>query len=115
MMKDDDKQFLQRVNTRLDAELQQLDAQTLARLRASRQAAIATLDKKWRFSWTGRISLAVAASLVVAVVSFSILNTSPALLQGELDEMLLLSASDDLELYDNLEFYQWLLYEEPQG
>ncbi len=127
-MTDDQKRFLEQIRNRLDESSANLDADTLARLRECRKQALAgepasadSTLRSWYRSLTGIGSLGerlpVAAYLLgsVAVVSVAgwLLLSRPAELQdlsalGNLD---LLSAAEEPEFYEQLDFYLWMEHE----
>ncbi len=120
-----DAQQVTRMRQALDDSLQ-LDAATTARLNQIRQQALEHADSRkfsldWATSGISRLAtwlesyrLAVPASvfasacLIVTVVALTY-NSSTQPGTAPIDEELLLVASaDDIELYENLDFYLWL-------
>ena len=99
--------FLERVRAALDEQTTRLDADTLRDLRLARARAVATLQRPRRV-WQPVALAAMAASLAAVVVTLHLLHTTPATTTAGLEDMAILSAGDDFELYENLEFYQWL-------
>ncbi|MDR2214160.1 MAG: hypothetical protein LBE21_11130 [Pseudomonadales bacterium] len=104
--------FLRQVRKDLDQSCAALDGYTLSRLNRIRHAA---LERKRQ----GRRSplllpfggLAMASVLVFCVMLFNATPPEPRRLPvaaEQLEDIDLLSASEELEFYEDLEFYQWL-------
>ena len=102
----------------LDKSLDDLDARTTARLQAIRKRTIADYREnskgaqprqKWIMSAT-----ALAATVVVAVLAVGIWQQSASdhNMMANLEDMSLLTDKEDFELYEELEFYQWLADEQ---
>ena len=102
----------ERARTALDQRAASLDAHTLSRLRRARARAVQQRPgwKEWLHlpSWVSAGGLAAAT---VATLLFSIWLIPP----GETDipetglaDLEILASGDELELYDDLEFYHWL-------
>lgn len=108
--------WLQTVSAILDADARDLDASSASKLNRARHAALARFDplrnrRQWLFK--GVLGATVAALLVVAIVprwqSQTVIDPAPmsnAAMQAE--DFELLSSEDQLELYDNMDFYAWL-------
>lgn len=102
----EEQKFLESIRSRLDEGLEHLDAATLSRLRQAREQALAQRYKKRRAVWLIPAGAAVAASILVALI---INQPKPAPEPDYLfDELEMLSAFDELDLYEDLEFYAWL-------
>lgn len=107
---DKNKSFEARVRDRLSGGAAELDAGTRARLRQARQAALTGLDRpRWSAIpvWVpagGAIAVAVLATLLIrqGVVPSEIPGRAPA------EDIEILLSGEDLELYEDLEFYAWL-------
>lgn len=81
--------------------------QRLARVRAAALRGESSHRARPTLSWRPVAGLAVAASLTLAVV-LHVARDEPNADQAVLDDMEVLLAQDDLELYRELEFYEWL-------
>ena len=107
----DEQAMLDKIRAGLDQSSQQLDPQTRRALQASRQAALAQLQKpRWFLQPVAGVAVAASAALLVFAVL--ILQTNDSVMIHHAEDMSLLSSGEDLEFYENLEFYQWLQYEE---
>lgn len=125
--RDIDAQLIEGIRHRLDEEVDSLDSATLLRLAQARRLALAAAAvprPRWRR--TIRLSTGPAGDwLVPAGALASILATAVALTlmvaepgngsARELDDVELLTAGEELELYENLEFYLWLQDREQTG
>lgn len=117
---DDHEAFIERARSALETS-NVLDAGTTARLRAARRRAVETASAKgggrpWggllqgtRGRWAGGLAggLALAGVALVAVLLWhpGTHGLAPATAPGDLE---LLSSSNSLEFYQDLDFYQWL-------
>lgn len=112
---DDHKQWLDRIKQDLEQSSEQLDADTRARLTAARRKALAALPERsasWPLSWLANWWQPAGAVAMVAAAVFAVmlwqarLGPDAELIQStDLD---LIASSDNLNLYEELEFYQWL-------
>ncbi len=111
-----DEEVVEQFTQRLERRADELDAATLSRLRQARAAALAELEKPAARSvnnwvWAGGF----ASASVFAVALLLVLNNDPPAGQG-FEQMLadteLLSEQDELEFFEELDFYVWL---EDQG
>lgn len=115
-MTDDDakQEFVEDIRHILDSSVDDVDAVTRARLAAARRAALA--PTRHPPGWL--VPAAAAASFAVALVVGVALWPE----QGSHDESALaiealpvLGGPDELDLYENLEFYQWLAEDQRVG
>ena len=116
--KDDD--FLKAVNNHLNKSVDAIDEDTKAALHDMRREALSKTEKGLtepglieRWFWLRPAPVMAMASLVFVVsVSLQMTSTVSVTPSPALEDIPLLTAADDIELYDDLEFYQWL---EAQG
>lgn len=104
--------FLKKVKTQLDEQTEHLDAATLSKLNQSRQAALAQLQPRGhrlKQKWLPASGL-VAAVLLTSVFMFRSEEIIPNGEQG-IDDIEIIASNDNLELYEQLDFYMWLLEE----
>ncbi len=95
------------VRQTLDESAAAIDADTLSRIRQIRTQAIAKAEIRTS-SWSGVMTGALATACVM-VVAVMILLRSPMPTEAvPLDDLDLISSSESLELYEDLEFYEWL-------
>lgn len=101
--------FEKNVKQQLDLSLTTLDAMTQSQLSQARYKALAhAATKKFKLSlwFTGLASAAVVALLVITIMPTIQIPNNQQLATGS--EWLLVSDIDEIELYQDLEFYQWL-------
>jgi hypothetical protein len=106
--------FLQRVKSTLDERAAQLDANVVRDLRQARQGALDSLHKPRRI-WQPVGLAAMLATLVIVVVSLQLMHSIPPSPTQGIADMALLGADDDFDLYENIDFYQWLELEKHNG
>lgn len=113
-MSRDEEKFVNSIKTQLDQQAEGLDGQTLSRLRQARAAAQReSVGRPWR--WQPVVAFASVAVLTVAVwIAMPVTNNGEQAMAA-LDDMELLTAADDLALYEEIEFYQWLEVQDEQG
>lgn len=114
---DDENSFLKKVKHSLDQSEENIPAETLSRLRRIRQEAINSKTKvnTWGIKWVPAPypALATAAMVLLAVLLFSPGDREQAPV-NPLDDLEIL-ASNNLEFYEDLDFYAWLAEEEPNA
>ena len=119
MSRDEDreKEFLTHIKSALDDGSNTLDSATRARLRAARAAAVTAGERPVRWAWPAG-AMAITAALAL---SWSLWFAAPVMQAPPLgpapgmDQLELLSAGDNLELYSDLEFYRWLAGDNDAG
>jgi hypothetical protein len=105
MTDDKEARFIAAVKTELDRGTQQLDELTIARLRAARRQAVAAHPRRRVWLAAGGLATAALTATLVALLLFAPAAAPPV---SGLEQLELLSESDSLELYRDLEFYRWL-------
>ena len=106
--------FEKNVKQQLDLSLTTLDAMTQSQLSQARYRALAhakTRNLNLGRWFTGLASAAVVALLVITLIPTTQIPDNQQLANQQLatdSEWLLVSDMDEIELYQNLEFYQWL-------
>ena len=107
-----DGEFVQAVRSALDAQAEHLDAKTLGQLRAARRQALAQLEARapHRAAWTSWwVPAGTFATAGIAAVVFSLWSGHAPQPPGiDAADVEMLAETDSLELYDDLEFYEWL-------
>ena len=114
MSEREDRRFAERAREQLERSVQELDADTGARLRAARLRALDLAPRGSRRSYAVPIgALATASAAVLAVYLWSeTLAPGPV---ATLADFELLSSVEPLELYEQLEFLEWLDAHEQTG
>jgi hypothetical protein len=122
--KTSEQDFLAAVRSSLRDSEDGIDELTQARLRAARHRAVAA-QQRWTISrvlaldwlFDHRKLVAAAMSLTIAAALLVSLNLQPSrqMATPMLEDIELLSSSDDLELYQDLDFYIWIQDDEITG
>ena len=113
-----DQTFLESINRKLDQSVIDIDVSTKEALQKIRQQALSqkgnNRDVLW--SWMKPVPLMAAVSLVLILsVSLRLTMDTMETLTPALEDIPLLTASDDIEFYNDLDFYQWLEAEKSNG
>lgn len=109
-----EQEFLERVSATLAKREAGLDAATLRDLRLARHKALESLQKPRRL-WQPLGLAATAATVGVVAIGLYVMQPKAPLTVHSMEDMTLLSAGEDFDLYENLEFYQWLELEKRNG
>lgn len=123
----DETRLAERIRAHLEASADALDDATVARLEEARRRAVAAAGRSarrggWRSLLGERrpaewlVPAGAFASVVATATALSIMVADPG--DGvvrEMDDLEMLTSGEDIELYENLEFYQWLQDRERAG
>ncbi len=104
----------------LDDSVEQLDADIKDKLFKARWLALnqhySQQEKKanrWWQHWLPVSSAAITATLIIGIsIQSGLWQSNDIVLNDDLE---LITALDNIELYDDLDFYQWLAEDEPQA
>ena len=114
----DTTDFLNKLSNSLDQSVEEMDVSTQAHLRAARHEAVAASEVQSLPAWLMPVG-SLAAAATVAVLTVSLWMVPP---DGGVDAQLppmedfaLLSDSEGLEFYEDLDFYLWLDEEQKAG
>jgi len=125
--RDNEARLVERIRRRLDEDVARLDSATLSRLEQARRQALAAAAQPrrpwWRITWLASrpagdwlVPAGAFASVVATAIAFTLMVAEPGNeLAREVDNLELFTAGEELELYENLEFYQWLEDREQTG
>jgi len=107
-----ERAFLEKLRTRLDAGLEELDPAVIARLRESRRLALAEEHKGgcgW-FSLPRLLPVGAFATLAVVALTASLWfpMRRHTLANRTTEEIEVLMVQGNLDMYRDLEFYEWL-------
>lgn len=108
-----DAEFEERVRATLEARAAALDPAVTARLRRARAGALVHVGTR-RYGWTLQLAPAMAFVMAAVVVGVLALRT-PAPMEPALDDFELLAGTDPLDLYEDLDFYEWLALDPQAG
>ena len=125
--RDMDAQLIEGIRSRLDEQVDSLDSATLLRLAQARRLALAAAvapRPRWRRAirlfdrpagdWL--VPAGAFASVLATAIALTLMVAEPGNGSArEMDDVELLTAGEELELYENLEFYQWLQDREQTG
>jgi hypothetical protein len=107
-------EFIRHVKKTLDQRTEALDAETLSRLNRARQTALQQAGHKAGHSlsraWVPLGGVA-AAILLTSIFMFKT-EEMATLSDSPVDEIEIIASSDNLDLYEQLDFYLWLLEED---
>ncbi len=109
-----EEEFLDKVKNSLDQRIDTLDGETLSRLNRARQTALQQQHlpphavNKWLWLPVSGIAAALLVSSIFMFRSEQITDISG----NEFDEIEIIASKDSIELYEQLDFYLWLLEEE---
>jgi hypothetical protein len=119
-----DEEFLNQIKQDLDKSSEELDELTLARLGAARRRAVEAGSEHAGFrlgdilalSSTGKIAIAMAGLLLVASLLILKSTQPPPQVQLQalslMEDMELLGAAEELEFYQDMDFYLWVTDEQ---
>lgn len=96
-----------------DAGTQAIDAETLQRLRELRTKRAAERPEPTAFGWLPLVSSISLAMFVVGVM-FYVLPREPSLSAG-MEHLDMLTAEEEFEFFQNVDFYAWLMQQETSG
>lgn len=104
----DDRSFTNKIRQMLDNSTEELDTDISRRLRLARYRALENYEEKHSY-WKPAGGFALASMLLVAigVWQFGGHERGNGMAQA-MDDLELIASSDSLQLYEDLEFYQWL-------
>lgn len=112
-----EEKLLEAVRKHLDESVEAIDARTAARLREIRVGALAGAEgmrRRFMFPrWVTVGGLATAAVAVAAGLWFAEVRKEPAV--ATIDDIEIVVAQEQMQLYEDLEFYRWLAEQENGG
>ena len=110
----EEQKFIERARLSLDTRADSLEPDLAAQLRAARRNALSAHRRTGRGVWMPALAAASLAAVFVGVLWFGIEENgpSPGVIQTNVNssatDFELLTSSEDLELYERLDFYYWL-------
>jgi hypothetical protein len=111
-----EKRLLEKAKDLLNEGAEKLDSQTTRRLEHIRLAALSATEKRHAgflppSRWVTVGAFATAAMAVVAVVFW--LRTSPGdFPDKDIEDLEIIASKEQVDFYENLEFYRWLATKE---
>jgi hypothetical protein len=122
-----DEAFLKEVKQQLQSSSNELDELTLAKLGAARRRAVEAAGKPLLARYAdvialghGRMAILLLAGLLFVVSVVMLKLTYPPVQQQLqpltlLEDMALLGSAEELEFYQDLDFYLWVMDEQDSG
>ncbi len=107
----DDKSFTEQARRALDRHAEALDEATAARLAAMRRNALQARPRRAPWLPVAAVSALAASVLTVALL----LQRDDSLPVGDPELLDIVASSEDAELIEELDFYQWLDSVESSG
>lgn len=107
-----DKAFVDKTRGLLNDSANELDGMTATRLGALRKQAMAQRNRRQTFFGAPRLTAAGAFASIAIIATVWIIFPVSGTGVFDTEDVMLLSAKDDMELIDELEFYAWLADEE---
>ena len=108
-----DEQIVSNVCEALEDSVSRIDAETSQRIIAARQHALEKAQKRFVFP-KFIVTAATAFSILLAVIIVNTQLNQPLETEG-VEAIELIAAQDTFELYEELEFYTWLVEEDVTG
>lgn len=107
-----ERKFIANAKSVLDKSVQDLDAQVRNRLRHARHRALEARPSHTTWVLAGGLAAASVAALAVTLwlVEPGVVEPIP-----DVQDLELLTAADNLEFYEDLEFYRWLADQDRAG
>lgn len=109
-----DNKLINDIKETLDESVDSLDANILSRIRQVRAQAVEKSGNQ-SVNWFGVVAGGLATASVMALAIIIVTQTSDTSSNLPVDDIELISSSDSLELYEDLEFYEWLEDEDLYG
>jgi len=113
-----DEIIVSKVCDALDDSVQRIDAETLHRITEARQTALAKAPKHFSLKNFSMPKLFTAAATAMSLfIAVMIVNTqfNQSIENESVEEIELIASQDTLDLYEELEFYTWLVEEDGTG
>ena len=102
---DSERRLVAAAKELLDEQVAQLDQPVVDRLRQARREAIEAGPKPVRMLWAGGLAAACVGLLAVSLWIWQPAGPHPI---PDPEDLEILASEEDLDLYEDLEFYSWL-------
>lgn len=101
--------LLNKITSTLDSAVDELEGGTKSRLRSIRHEALTSTETSYRTTWwVPAGSLAALAAIAVMTVSLWTIMPEEDEFKIPFEDFALLSDKEELEFYEELDFYLWL-------
>lgn len=110
-MNESDDRFQQRAKSLLDKSIENLDEESIKRLHIARQLSLQKARAKksfWRMGRGKMFGLGLVATCFVVIVTVNTVFHTAELDQNYIEDLELVASSEELDFYQELEFYSWL-------
>lgn len=102
-------EFLDKLTVMMDAASDEIDGATKTRLQAIRREALTVAEKPYQSAWwVPAGSLTAVATLAVVAISLWTISPNEGVFTPPLEDIALLSDGEELEFYQDMDFYLWL-------
>ena len=109
MSKQDENKFETNIKQTLDKSVDNLDANTQSRIRQIRAQAVEKAGTTSQANWFPVMTGALATACVMVFAIMLLIKSPETNIQLlPVDDLELISSSDSLEFFEDLEFYEWL-------
>ncbi len=106
-MDNKDNDFLDYARKQLNEGAESLDPETRAKLAAMRNRALETqAEKSWFPDWASLPVMGLLTAALFLVIVYAKPASTPV--DSGLEDLEILASAERLELYEDLEFYDWL-------
>ncbi len=112
---DQERIFLDKTRGVLKQDIERLNPAAVSRLRQMRRAALDRRDSTGMGLWKIlRVPVAALAAVSVIILVTSLYFKSPVELRARdsIEDMEILASNDRLDMYMDLDFYEWLAWEQ---
>lgn len=115
--KDPERNFVAWIKGRLDESIDAMDTETAAHLAKARERALGMRRKPRHMPFHFGLPAAGLAALgiVVMALSFNFGRRAGVLPNLLVDDVEIVTAADDMDLFENLDFYSWIASEGQKG
>lgn len=102
-----DKDFIYEIKSHMDRSLDEIDPAISSGIRAARYQALEQGQKRW-ISWGLPITGLASAAAVIVIALGLFKSPDLSIRPDQLEIVEILTSKEQLDLYENLEFYAWL-------
>lgn len=105
--------FVSKIKTQLDQSVDRVDPSVMARLRSARYEALHSQPQRAPWLWPASAFATACSAILVALFLWgSPAEQAPPETVQIVEDVEVLIAADPIDLYEDLEFYEWLAEQE---